>query len=88
MWEADDYNHRLHPKVFLKIISSAENTFDLEDLNIEVEYQRETIGKYGLKFNGKTFLLTNKLTECLDPKKCGIPTSKPKIRIPIGIFKK
>jgi len=88
LWEADDYNHRLHPKVLLKIISLAQNSFDLEDLNIEVEYQRETIGKYGLTFNGKTFLLVNKLTECLDPKKCGIPASKPKIRIPIGISKK
>ena len=88
LWQADDYNHRLHPKVLLKIISLAENSFDLEDLNIEVEYQRETIGKYGLTFSGETFLLINKLAECLDPKKCGIPTSKPKIRIPIGISKK
>ena len=88
LWEADDYNHRLHPKVLLKIISLAENTFDLEDLNIEVEYQHDTIGKYGLTFNGKLFLLTNKFTECLDPKKCGIPTSKTKIRIPLGISKK
>ena len=88
LWEADDYKHRLYPKILLKIISLAENTLYLEDLNIEVEYQRDTIGKYGLTFTGKLFLLTNKLTECLDPKKCGIPASKPKIRIPLGISKK
>ena len=81
LWEADDYQHRLHPKDLLEIISLAENTLGIENLNIEVEYQEETIGKYGLTFNGEHFLLTKKSTDCLDPEKCGIPVSKPKIKI-------
>ena len=81
LWEADDYQHRLYPKDLLEIITLAENKLGIENLNIEVEYQGDTIGKYGLSFNGQQFLLTNKLTDCLDPKKCGLPVSKPKIRI-------
>jgi DNA-directed RNA polymerase subunit L len=37
----------------------------IEDYEIEVEYQAETIGKYDLSFNGKDFTLLNKLTACL-----------------------
>ena len=81
LWEANDYQHRLSPKDLLEIIALAENKLGIENLNIEVEYQGDTIGKYGLSFNGQQFLLTNKLTDCLDPKKCGLPVSKPKIRI-------
>jgi hypothetical protein len=81
LWEADDHVHRLHPQDLLEIIALAENKLGIENLNIEVEYQGDTIGKYGLSFNGQQFLLTNKLTDCLDPKKCGVPVSKPKIRI-------
>ncbi len=81
LWEANDYQHRLSPKDLLEIIALAENKLGIENLNIEVEYQGDTIGKYGLSFNGQQFLLTNKLTDCLDPKKCGLPVSKHKIRI-------
>lgn len=81
LWEANDFQHRLSSKDFLEIITLAENKLGIENLNIEVEYQSYTIGKYGLSFNGQYFLLTNKLTDCLDPEKCGITDSKPKIRI-------
>ena len=81
LWEANDFQHRLSSKDFLEIITLAENKLGIENLNIEVAYQRYTIGKYGLSFNGQNFLLTNKLTDCLDPEKCGITDSKPKIRI-------
>jgi hypothetical protein len=81
LWEADDYQHRLHPKDLLEIISLAENALGIENLNIEVEYQGDTIGKYGLEFNGDHFLLTKKTTDCLDLEKCAIPVSKPKIKI-------
>jgi hypothetical protein len=51
----------------------------LEDLDIEVEYQAETIGKFGLDFDGKNFLLTNTQTDCLAKDKCGIPIEKQKV---------
>ena len=72
LWTADDFNHRLAPQKFLDIIILSEEKLNLENLEIEVEYQSDTIGKFGLSFDGKNFLLTNKKTDCLDKNKCGI----------------
>ncbi|WP_026838637.1 DUF6428 family protein [Gillisia sp. JM1] len=81
LWEADDYNHRLHPEKLVHIIELSEKIFEMEALEIEVEYQGETIGKYGLDFKGENFLLTNKLTDCLAKDKCGIPSEKTKVNL-------
>jgi hypothetical protein len=51
----------------------SEKKLGIEDLEIEVEYQNETISKYGLDFNGKDFVLTTKYTACLALDLCGIP---------------
>lgn len=80
LWEANDYDHRLHPKKLLSIIQLSQKILELGDLEIEVEYQAETIGRFGLDFNGENFLLTNKYTTCLAKDNCGIP-EKPKKRI-------
>ncbi|MDX1774787.1 hypothetical protein DFR65_10984 [Oceanihabitans sediminis] len=76
LWNANDYDHRLHPEKLLSIIKLSERILDLDDLDIEVEYQDSTIGKFGLDFDGKNFLLTNKQTDCLAKDKCGIPEEK------------
>ena len=55
----------------------AEKELGLENLEIEVEYQSETIGKYGLEFEGERFILTTTQTDCLAKEKCGIPEVKP-----------
>jgi hypothetical protein len=82
LWEENDYDHRLHPEKLLEIIELSEDLFQFGDLEIEVEYQgKETIGKYGLDFDGKNFLLTSKITACLAKDACGIPQEKPRIRI-------
>ncbi len=81
LWEDGDYDHRIGPKKLLDIIELSERVLGLEDLDVEVEYQGETIGKYGLDFDGKGFVLTVKMTDCLAKDKCGIPASKPKIRL-------
>ncbi len=81
LWEAGDYDHRLAPQKFLKIIEISEKAFNLPDLEIEVEYQQNTIGKYGLDFNGKSFVLTPKLTACLAQDSCGIPSEKLKVSL-------
>lgn len=73
LWEANDYDHRLHPEKLAHIIELSEKILGLEDLEIEVEYQAETIGKFGLDFDGKNFLLTTKQTDCLAKDNCGIP---------------
>ena len=78
LWNADDYEHRLKPKKLLHIIKLSEDKLGIEDSEIEVEYQSDTIGKYNLEFNGKTFLLKNKTTACLAQDACGIPSEKEK----------
>ena len=81
LWEENDYDHRLHPEKLVRIIELSERVLGIEDLEIEVEYQGTTIGKYGLDFNGTNFLLTTKVTDCLAKDNCGIPSEKPKIRL-------
>ena len=78
LWNADDLEHRLKPEKLLNIIKLSEEKLGMEDHEIEVEYQSETIGKYDLEFNGKTFVLRNKMTACLAPDACGIPSEKVK----------
>lgn len=82
LWEANDYDHRLHPEKLLHIIELSEKKLQIPDLEIEVEYQmKETIGKFSLDFDGENFLLVSKLTDCLAKDKCGIPAEKPKVKI-------
>ena len=81
LWNANDYDHRLHPEKLLKIIELSEKVLGIEDLEIEVEYQADTIGKFGLDFDGMNFLLTSKQTDCLAPDKCGIPVEKTKLKM-------
>jgi hypothetical protein len=70
LWEDGDFD---------SIISLSERLLNLEDHEIEVEYQGLTIGKYGLDFDGKSFTLTNTMTDCLAKDQCGIPPEKAKI---------
>jgi hypothetical protein len=81
LWEDFDYDHRLAPSKLLKIIDLAEEKLGLGNFEVEVEYQRETIGKFGLEFDGSHFLLTNTQTDCLAKDKCGIPAQKPRIKM-------
>ncbi|MGB1308522.1 MAG: DUF6428 family protein, partial [Oceanihabitans sp.] len=81
LWDANDYNHRLHPEKLLSIIELSQKVLQIEDLEIEVEYQGNTIEKFGLDFNGKDFLLTTKQTDCLAKDNCGIPVAKPKVKL-------
>lgn len=81
LWNADDYDHRLHPEKLVKIIALSEEIFNLEGLDIEVEFQGEqTIQKFGLEFKNNTFQLTSLVTDCLAKDKCGIPEPKQKLQ--------
>ncbi len=55
LWEADDYDHRLHPEKMLQIIEIGEKAFNLKDVDIEVEYQGNTIQKFGLDLKANHF---------------------------------
>jgi hypothetical protein len=81
LWDANDFEHRLKPQKLLNIIELSEKVLGIEDLEIEVEYQAQTIGKYDLDFNGKDFVLLNKKTACLAQDQCGIPAEKQKVRL-------
>ncbi len=83
LWEANDFDHRLKPQKLLNIIELSERTLGIEDLDIEVEYQSTTIGKFGLNFDGKNFVLTTKQTNCLASDKCGIPVEKLKVNLEV-----
>lgn len=76
LWNANDFEHRLKPGKLLNIIELSESKLGIQDAEIEVEYQSTTIGKYDLDFNGKYFILKNKMTACLAEDACGIPPSK------------
>jgi len=76
LWDANDYDHRLHPEKLVKIIELSQKVLGLGDLPVEVEYQGATIGKYGLAFDGKVFQLTSKQTDCLAKDNCGVPQAK------------
>jgi hypothetical protein len=81
LWDANDFEHRLKPQKLLNIIELSEKVLGIEDFEIEVEYQAQTIGKYDLDFNGNDFVLLNKKTACLAQDQCGIPSEKPKVRL-------
>lgn len=77
LWSADDYDHRLAPCRAYGIIERAQEALGFGNLEIEVEYQSDTIGKYGIEFANGRFLLTAKQTDCLAPDKCGITQGRP-----------
>lgn len=82
LWNANDENHRLHPEKLLRIIGLSQSKLQInDDLEIEVEYQGQSIEKFGLDFNGINFLLTVKQTDCLAKDHCGIPIEKPKLNL-------
>lgn len=79
LWTSTDTDHRLYAQKLLKIINLSETILGSVDLEVEVEYQQETIGKYGLAHDGTDFELTTKQTACLAQDNCGIPSAKKKL---------
>ena len=58
LWSADDYDHRLAPCRVYGIVERAQEALGFGNLEVEVEYQSDTIGRYGLEFSNGRFLLT------------------------------
>lgn len=73
LWTTNYYDHRLHPEKLLAIIELSEDLLGIDDLEVEVEFQGDTIQKFGLDFDGYQLLLTTKQTDCLAKDQCGIP---------------
>lgn len=81
LWSAEDHDHRLAPTKLNDIIDLSQKVLGMENLEVEVEYQGATIGKYGLDFDGQHFILSSKFTDCLAKDSCGIPEGKQKVRL-------
>ncbi|WP_156305483.1 DUF6428 family protein [Sphingobacterium endophyticum] len=81
LWDANDFEHRLKPSKLLNIIKLSEEKLGIEDAEIEVEYQGETIGKFDLDFKTNHFVLKNKQTACLAEDACGIPVGKQRVKL-------
>jgi len=81
IWVANDTDHRLSPEGLLKIISVSESLLGNEDIEMEIEFQTETVGKYGLEFSAGNFILTAKQTDCLAKENCGVPKEKIKTNL-------
>lgn len=81
LWEANDIDHRLSPEKLLGVIDLSEKVLKLENSEVEVEYQTNTIGRYGLSFDGGNFILINKKTDCLAKENCGVPKEKQKLNL-------
>lgn len=81
IWVANDVHHRLSPNSLLKIIELSNKVLGDEDLEIEVEFQTETIGKYNIEKQDKNFVLIPKQTDCLAKIKCNIPQPKQNIKL-------
>ena len=79
LWYADDFNHRLEPQKLLAIIEMAEEKMKLQNVEIEFEYQAETICSFGVEFTNGLFRLLPTFTDCLAKDSCGIPEKKPKV---------
>lgn len=81
LWVAGDTDHRLQAQKLTRIIELAENNLGLGNWDVEVEYQSDTIGKYGLSFEFDRFLLQSTTTACLAQDACGIPADKQKVSL-------
>ena len=81
LFTATVYDLRLSVQKLRSIIQLSEEKLGLENHEIEVEYQGDTIGKYGLEFKNGVFILISTQTDCLAKDKCGIPQEKPRLRL-------
>ena len=80
LWTSIDYAHRLKADKFQNIINSSLPLFEGNDLDVEVEYQTETISKFALSFDGQQFQLIGTKTDCLATDLCGIDAVKNKVK--------
>lgn len=72
LWTSEDYEHRLSACKMTGILKKAAPLIGENDLDVEIEYQSDTIGRYDVNFNGTSFQLVIKETDCLAKEMCGI----------------
>jgi hypothetical protein len=78
LWTSIDLHHRLKAEKLIRIIDIAAPLFAGEDPEVELEYQQETIGRFGLEVEDDSLQMTALQTDCLAKENCGIPVEKVK----------
>ena len=78
LWTSIDLHHRLKADKLVNIIDMAAPLFKGEDPEVELEYQQETIGRFGLELKNDALQMTALQTDCLAKENCGIPVEKVK----------
>jgi len=78
LWSSTDFDHRLAPETVQKILNKIDPIVGKRDPEVEVEYQTDTIGRYGVEFDGSSFQLTRKFTDCPDKSACETDQSSAK----------
>jgi hypothetical protein len=73
VWVAHDVWHRLNPKTAAGIIDKSHRIFKGEDPEVVIEYQQETISRFGVEFTEGRFHLVPLQTECLAMDQCAVP---------------
>lgn len=82
IWVSTDFWHRLDNQKVSEIIENAtQKILDGKDLEIQIEYQNDTIGIYGLEIIENKLYLTNTKTDCLAKDSCEFPLKKVKIKL-------
>lgn len=82
IWVANDTEHRLTAAKMLGILKTFETHFgEHPELQVEIEYQSDTIGRYAIAAIAGGFELQPKFTDCLASDHCGIPASKMKVNL-------
>lgn len=80
LWSSIDVLHRLQGDKLHNIINLATDKLDLADVEVEIEYQSSTVGRYGLEWTDDTFILAPTATDCLAKEECGLPPVIGKIK--------
>ncbi len=73
LWEGEDFWHRLTPEKLGSVLDMAVTKLGIPNLEVEVEYQTSTIGKFGIELVNGQFMLTTKATNCLAQELCVLP---------------
>jgi hypothetical protein len=73
VWVANDVWHRLKPETAAGIIDKSHHIFAGEDPDVVIEYQQDTISRFGLNFEEGHFQLIPLQTECLAQDQCAAP---------------
>ena len=81
LWIADDIDHRLSSEKLIGIIQKASSILGNQDHEVEIEYQGDTICRYGVQTMNNVFMMIPKQTDCLAKDSCGIPLVKKKVKL-------